>query len=101
MTPKIFCQELLICTESAYLNRFIAVEDGAHHRPESQKEILANACRQGMMEVALPEVLTDLSLININEGNRFLDLRFSSYGQHVEGDFSINPYHFLLTERKN
>lgn len=100
MKPKIFCHEILICTESVYLNQFLTVGEGLEE-PANHKETLANAFRRGMIETALPEIMPELGLININEGNRFLDLRFSSYGQHVEGDFSINPYHFLLTERKN
>lgn len=101
MEPKITSQEILIPTESQFYSRYLTVEEGRDISFATHKEILTNACWNGMLETAIPEILPQLSLININEGNRFLDLRFSSYGQHVEGEFSINPYLFLLTERKN
>lgn len=101
MEPKITCQEILISTESNFFSRFLTVEEGRNVNFSTSKEILTTACWNGMLNVAIPEILPHLTLININEGNRFLDLRFSSYGEHVEGEFSINPYLFLLTERKN
>lgn len=101
METKIICQEILITPDSKFFSKEFDEMQSAEKKNLSQKQILAKACWNGLLKLSLPEILPELELININEGERVLDLRFGSYGQHLDTEFSINPYLFLNYDRRN
>lgn len=101
MDTRLICQEILITTASRLFSRVTGTNDDEINSGLSQKEVLSKACWNGLLEVLLPEILPDLELININEGDHFLDLRFGGYDQQPEHVFSINPYLFLQSDREN
>lgn len=68
------------------------------NRPASEK--LAEACWNGLINEALPEIACNLDLSQINEASSFLDLEYGEFGSTVEKEFSLNPYSFLQTEER-
>lgn len=68
------------------------------NRPASEK--LAEACWNGLINEALPEIACNLDLSQINEAASFLDLEYGEFGSIVEKEFSLNPYSFLQTEER-
>lgn len=101
METKIICQEILITPDSRFFSKEFNDLSGNENNHLTQKQILAKACWNGLLKFSLPEILPELELININEGERVLDLRFGAYGQHLDTEFSINPYLFLNYDRRN
>lgn len=102
METKITCQEVLIMQHSRFFSK--ELED-RNEEAESQKlsptERLAEACWNGLISVALPEIMSPLSLTGVNEADEFLELRFSEPYQNPEKEFSINPYAFMRTIHYN
>ena len=101
MDTNIICQEILITPDSKFFSKEFDELLSAKARKLTQKQILAEACWNGLLKLSLPEILPELELININEGERVLDLRFGTYGHNLETEFSINPYLFLNYDRRN
>ena len=101
MDTKIICQEILITPDSHFFTREFDEVNGIRNKQLSRKQILAEACWNGLLKLSLPEILPELELININEGDRVLDLRFGAYGHHLETEYSINPYLFFNQDRRN
>lgn len=101
MDTKIICQEILITPDSHFFTREFNEVSGVPNKQLSPKQILAEACWNGLLKLSLPEILPELELININEGDRVLDLRFGVNGHHLETEFSINPYLFINSGRHN
>ncbi|HRP17957.1 MAG TPA: hypothetical protein PL128_08160 [Ginsengibacter sp.] len=67
----------------------------------SNKDKLAEACWGGLLKEMLPEVCPDLELKEIDEGNKFLNLRMGRRSKEHSICYSINPYYFLNHVRKN
>ena len=101
METKIVCQEILITPDSRFFSKEFDELQSPENHNLSQKQMLAEACWNGLLKLSLPEILPELELININEGDRVLDLRFGVYGHHIDTEFSINPYLFLNYDRRN
>jgi hypothetical protein len=101
MDTKIICQEILITPDSKFFSKEFEELLNTENRNLSQKQILAEACWNGLLKLSLPEILPELELININEGDRVLDLRFGSYGHNLDTEYSINPYLFINYDRRN
>ena len=101
MDTKITCQEIIITPDSHFFAKEFEDVSGLYHHGMSPKKILAEACWNGLLKLSLPEILPELELININEGDKILDLRFGVNGYHLETEFSINPYLFLNDDRQN
>ena len=101
MDTKIICQEILITPDSKFFSKEFEELLNTENRNLSQKQILAEACWNGLLKLSLPEILPELELININEGDRVLDLRFGAFGHHLETEYSINPYLFIKYDRRN
>ncbi|MEO6681208.1 MAG: hypothetical protein ABIN48_00140 [Ginsengibacter sp.] len=101
MDTNIICQEILITTESRFFTNGFKDLQLTPSKKMTRKQFLAEACWNGLLKHTLPEILNDLELININEGERILDLRFGENGQQVDTKLSINPYLFLNYDRRN
>ncbi|MEO7317227.1 MAG: hypothetical protein ABIW47_18700 [Ginsengibacter sp.] len=101
MDTKIICQEILITPDSRFFSKEFDQIKSVEKRNLTQKQMLAEACWNGLLKLSLPEILPELELININEGDRVLDLRFGAYGHHLETEYSINPYLFFNQDRRN
>ena len=101
MDTNIICQEIIITPDCKFFSREFDELQGTVNRKLSQKQMLAEACWNGLLKLSLPEILPELELININEGERVLDLRFGTYGHDLDIEFSINPYLFLNADRRN
>ena len=101
MDTKIICQEILITPDSHFFTREVEEVNEVLNKQLSPKKVLAEACWNGLLKLSLPEILPELDLININEGDRILDLRFGVTGHHLEAAFSINPYLFINSDRHN
>ena len=101
MDTKIICQEILITPDSKFFSKEFEELLNTENRNLSQKQILAEACWNGLLKLSLPEILPELELININEGDRVLDLRFGAFGHNLETEYSINPYLFIKYDRRN
>lgn len=101
METKVICQEILIMHQSHFFSRELIERVKSRDDNLSSVEQLAEACWHGLIHVALPEISSSLSLAEINEGRKFLDLRFSEPGQNIDNEFSVNPYLFLGGVRSN
>ena len=102
METEIICQEILIVYRSRFFSRELSQrEEESDGRHLTKIEHLAEACWNGLIKDALPEISTDLSLTEISEGHKILDLRYSDTGETVEKAFSVNPYLFLDGIRSN
>ncbi|MBN9349514.1 MAG: hypothetical protein J0H55_02420 [Chitinophagaceae bacterium] len=101
MEPIIF-QEILL----AHASRFFQKEFQQRyfltaHRNLTSKEQLAEACWNGLLREILPELCTTLEMNQINEGNKFLSVCLGYDDERNNTCFSLNPYFFLNTTRKN
>lgn len=99
---KITYQEILIVHSSSYFSKeFSEKQIIPNGRRLSHKEQLAEACWNGLLNEALPELTTSLPLQQINEGNKFLNICFGENEEPASTVFSVNPYFFLNHSRKN
>ncbi|MBS1737121.1 MAG: hypothetical protein JSS98_11040 [Bacteroidetes bacterium] len=73
-------------------------ENGEQNRPSSEQ--LTEACWNGLINQALPEIACNLVLAEINEAASFLDLEYGQADSSTEKEFSLNPYMFLQTEER-
>ncbi len=101
MDTNIICQEILITPDSNFFSKEFEELQTNQKRKLSQKQMLAEACWNGLLKLSLPEILPELELITVNEGDRILDLRFGTFGHNLETEFSINPSLFLSYDRRN
>lgn len=99
---KINYQEIFIVHSSKFFSKqFLELEQLPYHKKLSHKEQLAEACWNGLLKEALPEISTSLRLQQINEGNKFLNICFGENDKPGSTVFSLNPYFFLNHSRKN
>ena len=100
METKVTCQEILIMHNSRFFSKELYDRDEPVEGERlSQKEQLADACRNGLIKEILPEISSSLSLIEINEAESFLGLCYGEFDQPIEKEFSIDPNSFLETPR--
>lgn len=99
---KVTYQEILIVHSSKYFSKeFMEREALPNAKRLSHKEQLAEACWNGLLKEALPEICTKLRMQQINEGNKFLNICFGENEEPASTVFSVNPYFFLNHSRKN
>lgn len=101
MEPSIVCQEILITPDSAFFAKEYQELLHSNQQALTQKQLLAEACWNGLLKLSLPEIVMELELVNVNEGDRILDLRFGKTGHTLDSELSLNPYLFLSNDRLN
>ncbi|MEP6674154.1 MAG: hypothetical protein ABJA78_03340 [Ferruginibacter sp.] len=100
-------QEILIFTNTSFSSGdWCKKEEKENQKKLSQKEKLTEACWNGMITELLPEICEQtfdksISLWKINEGDSFLDLRFSKLPVMIEDECSLNPYVFMEYQEYN
>lgn len=98
----IYYQEILIAHSSDFFSReFFLNERTNHYQNLLPVEQLTEACWNGILSEILPEVTTRLHLSEINEGNKFLNVCLGNESDRSSVAFSVNPYFFLNSSRKN
>ena len=97
MKTKLIAQEILIIHTSTLFNTQFngKAEEVKNH------QILAEACRQGLLFDAVPEICTKLFLKEINETDTFLELKYGVFNNSFENELSINPYLFTQNKSEN
>ena len=93
-------QEILLMMDSNFASRDMAPKDESRSKNLTPREKLQDACWNGLVPEFLPEIAekkydSSLSLLEINEGNHFLDIRYGAEYQETDPDCSINPYLFF------
>lgn len=95
-------REILLQTNSSFFKRDWCELNNKHNDKQlSQKEQLIQLCWNGMLKEMIPEICgpgasnKPLTLWEINESGRMLDLRFGDMDEQMNDEWSINPYVFL------
>lgn len=101
-------QEILLLPGTSFFKRdWCEKNNSTHTNKLSQKEQLIQLCWNGMLPVLLPEINeTDvgekpLTLWEINETRKLLDLRLGEFNQTLNDEWSINPYVYLVLAEMN
>ena len=99
MNTNIVQQEILLLTGTTFSQRELC-ENNTEHGPRilSETERLEEACWAGLLDVLLPEIITNkkLCLWQIGDSEFSLQIELSQYPS-TEKEFSVNPYYFLRT----
>jgi hypothetical protein len=110
MNTQTFNQEILLNTNSDFINRPFCKRDSDNNNNEScysPMEELTRACWDGMLNELLPELAGNPSrgnenfIWNIVSGVNFLYLTMGPVPVHVEKETSLDPYCFLSRTGKN
>jgi len=93
-------QEILLMMDSSFASRDRVPKDEAKSKNLTPREKLQDACWNGLIPEFLPEIAEKkydptLSLLEINEGNHFLDVRYGADFEETDSYCSINPYLFF------
>lgn len=95
-------REILLQTNSSFFKRdWCELNNNKNDKQLSQKEQLIQLCWNGMLKEMIPEICgpgaanKPLTLWEINESGKMLDLRFGDIDQELNDEWSINPYVFL------
>jgi hypothetical protein len=101
-------QEILLMTGTSFSQRQLSDSgDPGSSKPRTEKELLEEACWNGLLKEMLPEICEEpdkgnnLYLWEIRESVSCLQLQFSQFPQTKEGYFSIDPYTFLASKSFN
>lgn len=101
-------QEILLFIKTHFSSRYLDKKDElGNERKLSEKELLEEACWNGLIWETLPEICEwsnnsrSLTLWAINEADSFLDLLFGEYKERGEKAFSVNPYVFMQIQHFN
>lgn len=95
-------QEILLAHASRFFQKEFYLRDPLpDYKNMSAKEQLAEACWNGTLREILPELCAALEMNQINEGNKFLNVCMGYDDERNNTCFSLNPYFFLNTSRKN
>ena len=101
MKTKLVAQEILIIHSSTLFNTQFDEMSEDHIEQSNNQEILADACRNGLLVELVPEICSELFLEEINETGSFLELRYGLFNNLFEKEFSINPYLFFRNKSEN
>ena len=92
-------QEILLVPGTSFFKRdWCEKETSQHSKKLSQKEQLIQLCWNGVLPELLPEICETtqqqkrLTLWEINESERLLDLRLGEFNDSLNDGWSINPY---------
>ncbi len=101
-------QEILLMMGTSFSQRQLSDKrDPDCPRPLTEKELLEEACWNGLLKEMLPEICEEpdkgkkLYLWEVRETVSYLQLEFSQFPQTKEGYFSIDPYAFLASKSFN
>ena len=81
--------------------------DNRESRPLTEKELLEEACWNGLFRELLPEIFygsqdgKPIYLWNIREGRSFIELEMGDRPVKKEDYYSIDPYACMVTENFN
>lgn len=101
-------QEILLMPGSSFFNREWCEKDGQQQTKKlSQKEKLIQLCWDGALPSLLPEICEtaannqSLTLWELSETDRLLDLRLGELNDNLNDEWSINPYIFMEFAMQN
>jgi hypothetical protein len=94
--------EILILTGTSFSASQLSDKNEAASKPNrSEKEMLTEACWNGLLPVMLPELCEQIPdgkkmyLWEIKEADAFIELELGELQEDKEKYFSINPYAFI------
>ncbi|MEP7255674.1 MAG: hypothetical protein ABI666_07845 [Ferruginibacter sp.] len=92
-------QEILLLSNSSFFKRdWCELNNRSNSKKLSQKEQLIQLCWNGMLNEMIPEIYQTepgkkpLTLWEINETEKLLDLRYGDIDQLINDEWSVNPY---------
>ncbi len=95
-------QEIVLVTGSRFAATQYHEKDFVDNAKNlSEKELLQQACWNGLVQEKLPEIFTPISdpqsiyLWQLREGNHFLTLEMGQFPKEVDSYHSIDPYTFM------
>jgi hypothetical protein len=102
MKPKSTQMEVLILTGTSFSAKQLSEKnDSTPKSGRSEKDMLSEACWNGMLPSLLPELCEQLPagkrvwLWQIKEGDAFIELELGETQEEKESHFSIDPYVFI------
>ncbi len=108
MKKTIYSQEILLQPDCGIFKKeFAELNKNDHSKMLSNKEKLSKLCWDGMLPEILPEIceINDngkcLTLWEINETGKLLDLRFGEFEIPIDNLFSINPFIIITNSGLN
>ncbi|MEP7277794.1 MAG: hypothetical protein ABI813_04050 [Bacteroidota bacterium] len=94
--------EIIILTGTSFSAGQLSDKNEAANKPaSSEKEMLTEACWNGMLAQMLPELCEQIPdgkkmyLWEIKEADTFIELELGEFQQDEDKYFSINPYSFI------
>ena len=94
--------EIIILTGTSFsASRFSDKNEATSKPARTEKEILTEACWNGLLPALLPEIVEQIPegkkmyLWEIKEADAFIELELGELQEDKEKYFSINPYSFL------
>ena len=101
-------QEILLIPGTSFFKRdWCEKADKPHSKQLSHKEQLVELCWNGVLPELLPEICIKtaqqkaLTLWEINESGKLLDLRLGEFNETVNDVWSINPFVCILMAEMN
>lgn len=100
-------QEILLFIRTNFSRRHLDTKDElGNDRPLTEKDLLEEACWNGLIWETLPEICewgsnASLTLWAISQADSFLDLVLGQFKERGEKSFSINPYVFMQIQHFN
>jgi len=101
-------QEILLIPGTSFFKRdWCEKEEKQHSKKLSHKEQLIQLCWNGVLPELLPEICATtpqnkpLTLWEINESAKLLDLRLGEFNETLNDGFSINPFVCILMAEMN
>lgn len=102
--PNFKQQEILLLFNTSFSERncYQAAKNNKHNFSENKQQ-LKDACWRGLVPSLLPECFDfiidkSMHLWEINEADKFIQLKYSRFVPHSEKESSINPYLFLTVQ---
>jgi hypothetical protein len=94
--------EVIILTGTSFsASRFSDKNEAANKPARSEKEMLTEACWNGLLPEILPEIVEQIPagkkmyLWEIKEADTFIELELGELQEDTDQYFSINPYSFV------
>lgn len=101
MKNNLIAQEILIAYKSTPFNKQFEKKNRDDSSNFTPKEMIADACWNGILFEIVPEITTHLSLRDINETESFLALNYGAFDYSFDNELSLNPYLFLQSISEN
>jgi len=93
--------EILLLTGTTFSASQFSDRNEADHNGRTEKEILTEACWNGVLPSLLPEICEQVPagkkmyLWDIKEADAFIELEMGEMQEDKDKFFSINPYSFI------